>query len=86
MLTKNLPKNKLALTLFFRMILDGLAALRFLFLGKFQHFAAVFNAHISFYSSFVTVYKQRDRYQRLDFFKVQSIVWRYFVNGKKKFG
>lgn len=86
MLTKNLPKNKLAVTLFVRMILDGLAALRFLFLGKFQHFAAVFNAHISFYSSFVTVYKQRDCYQRLDFFKVQSIVWRYFVNGKKKFG
>ena len=41
MLVKNLPKNKFIQVLFIRMILDGIAAFKFLFQGKLKHFLAV---------------------------------------------
>jgi len=41
MLTKNLPKEKLFKILLIRMVLDGIAGLRFLFKGKFTHLFAV---------------------------------------------
>ncbi len=46
MLHKNLASSKLFYILFIKMILDGIAALRFLILNGPPHFMAVFNAHI----------------------------------------
>jgi GT2 family glycosyltransferase len=51
MLQKHLPTNKLVPIIFSRMLLDGLAALNFLRIGKWQHLVAIFNAHMSFYFS-----------------------------------
>ncbi len=59
MLHKNLPRNKLYTTFLTRMILDGVAALKFLFGGEFSHFSAVFKAHMSFYASLSKFRKKR---------------------------
>jgi GT2 family glycosyltransferase len=49
MLYKNLPDNKLHWTLFIRKILDGVAALTFIFTGKTVNAKAVCKAHIDYY-------------------------------------
>ena len=59
MLYKNLPTNKLFLTIFIRLILDGLSALAYLVKGKFGFFKAVLRAHTDFWGSFKRLRKQR---------------------------
>lgn len=90
-LTKNAPKNLLFL-IFIRLILDGIASLKFLTEFKFTHIWAVLRAHGSFYSSLPKLLKKR-RVLRLDiskesvpkYYQMESIVWRYFINNKRKF-
>ncbi len=45
--------------LMYRMILDGVAAARFLIRGEFGHFKSVFNAHMMMYKRLGTLLKQR---------------------------
>ncbi|WP_367752873.1 glycosyltransferase family 2 protein [Flavobacterium sp. WC2430] len=85
MLTKNLPKEKLYSILFYRMLLDGIAAIQFIFKGKFSHFTAVLKAHLSFYSLFSNTYRKRDDFQPKKYYTTQSIVYTYFVNNGKVF-
>ena len=85
-ITKNLPKRKLFPILFIRLVLDGIAAIRFLFQCKFAHFYAIFKAHISFYLKLKVVFAKRGRIpKRKKYFQTTSIVWSYFVCNKKKF-
>lgn len=49
-LYKNLPRKNMLSIVFMRMILDGLAAFRFLFGGEPRSFRAVLKAHMEFYS------------------------------------
>ncbi len=42
-----------------RMILDGIAAIRFLIKGEFKNFSSVFNAHVAMYNRFPTLLRQR---------------------------
>lgn len=49
-LYKNLPKGTLFRILFLRLILDGVAAFKFLMGGEVKHFGAVFKAHMHFYT------------------------------------
>ena len=58
-LTKNLPNGLLYLGLFQRMMLDGLAALRFLLQGEARHFKAVWQAHMDFYQGFGGMKRKR---------------------------
>ncbi|MFT5714141.1 MAG: GT2 family glycosyltransferase [Flavobacterium sp.] len=85
MLTKNLPKEKLYLVLFSRMLLDGIAGIQFIFKGNFSHFVAVLKAHGSFYSLYSTTYKKRKSIQLKTYYKVKSIVCKYYLNGGKVF-
>lgn len=85
MLLKNLPSNLLFPILFIRMILDGIAAIRFLTQGKFKHFLAVLKAHFSFYSLIFKFYKKRANFQKNNYFKVNSIVYNYFIKKKLLF-
>jgi GT2 family glycosyltransferase len=86
MLTKNLPKEKLYRILFFRMILDGIAGIQFVFKGKFAHCNAILKAHFSFYRLFSINYKKRDSNQTKKYYQLKSIVYQYFVNNGKVFG
>ncbi|WP_310557597.1 glycosyltransferase family 2 protein [Flavobacterium sp.] len=85
MMLKNLPKSILIQTLLIRMLLDGVAAFRFLFQGKISHFFAVGKAHLYLYMSFFNFLKKRDSHQSKKYYKIKSIVYRYFINNGKVF-
>jgi GT2 family glycosyltransferase len=79
MLTKNLPKEYLFQVLFIRMILDGIAGIRFLFQGKFAHFSAIIKAHFYFYHLLSINYKKRGKTKLKTYYKVKSIVYSYYI-------
>ena len=49
LLHKNLPSRLRGRIIIFRMLLDGISAIRFLFQGAFKDFWAVFRAHMAYY-------------------------------------
>lgn len=86
LLLKNLKASDLFLIIFSRMVLDGLAAFKFLFEGKFNHFFAVFRAHLSFYSNIVKIYKKRGKDHYLTkYYEHSSVVYAHYIEGKNKF-
>ena len=85
MLTKNLPKNQLFTILFMRLCLDGLAGIQFILKGKFKHFWAIIEAHFTFYHLVFQFYKKRNTTQKSNYYKINSIVYRYFIKNGKVF-
>jgi GT2 family glycosyltransferase len=84
-LTKN-DSGDLFFILFSRMVLDGLAAAKFLSELKFSHILAILKAHFGFYANLPRLLKQRKQLQQSKkYFKTKSIVWLYYVNKKKLF-
>ncbi len=89
MLLKNLPEKNLFSTLFIRMVLDGLAALHLVSKGKFWGIGVVLQAHFYLYANFSTLWAKRKAEQAKVMqphhpeIKQQSVVWSYFVKGKK---
>lgn len=85
-LVKNVPSNKIPLVIFVRLILDGLAAFKFLFELKFRHFTAVFNAHLSFYHYLPRMLKKRQKIPKTPgYFSRISVVWSHYLKGITKF-
>ena len=85
MLTKNLPKSSLLSVIFFRLILDGIAAVKFISAGKFLHSVAILKAHFSFYALFIKYYKKRRSQQSKKYFKTKSIIFEYYLKNGKVF-
>ncbi|MGR7813887.1 glycosyltransferase [Lacinutrix undariae] len=84
-LVKNAHGN-IFLLVFTRLLLDGLAGLKFLSELKFAHFIAIIKAHFSFYSKLPSVLKQRKTLtQKGNYYKTTSIVWQYFVKKRRQF-
>jgi GT2 family glycosyltransferase len=79
MLTKNLPHNTLFQVLIIRMLLDGVAGVKYVFGGQFAHCWAIIRAHFSFYGLFLRNYKKREKNQVEKYFKTKSIVYSYYV-------
>jgi GT2 family glycosyltransferase len=79
MLTKNLPKKVLFRVLFIRMVLDGIAGIKFLLEGQPKHLVAVLKAHFSFYQMFAKNYNKRGTYQESKYYYTKSIVLSYFI-------
>ena len=85
-LVKNLPSHHLIPVIFGRMILDGIAAFKFLFSGRFDHFSAVFNAHLNFYKQWPALVRKRKIIpKRLGYFSKNSVVCTHYLNGIKIF-
>lgn len=85
-ITKNLPRKKAFPIIFMRLVLDGIAALRFIFQLKFNHCLAILRAHISFYGNFRKMYKKREKANFiLKYHTTTSIVWSHFVHQIKNF-
>jgi len=79
-LTKN-AKGNIAPKIFVRLILDGVASVKFLFEFKFKHIIAILKAHISFYSHLKHLLKQRKQTKnKIKYYQRKSIVIDYFVN------
>lgn len=85
MLTKNLPQKKLFPILFTRMLLDGIAGLRFLFKGQFHHFYAILKAHHQFYKQFLKFYRKRKPYNYNNYYTISSIIVRFFITKEKTY-
>lgn len=84
-LTKN-ASGVIIFLLFSRLVLDGLASIKFLFSFKFGHIMAILKAHFSFYINLPRLLKQRKQLpQTKSYYKITSIVWLYYVNKKKLF-
>ncbi len=85
-ITKNLPRKKALFIIFMRLLLDGIAALRFIFQFKFSHCIAILRAHLSFYANFRKLYKKREKANFiLNYYSTTSIVWSHFVHQVKNF-
>ncbi|MHB1147557.1 MAG: glycosyltransferase family 2 protein [Lutibacter sp.] len=85
-LVKNLPGNKLISVILARLILDAFAGIKFLAELKPMHFMAILNAHFSFYSHLSKMLKKRNKSPKTaNYYKVKSIVWQYFILGKKRY-
>jgi len=84
-LVKNSP-NPLPLV-FTRLVLDGIAGLRFLFKLQAPHFLAILKAHFSFYSHLNKLIKKRKTTPKKSdsYYTISSIVWEYFVKKRTKF-
>lgn len=87
LLIKNLPQSQLISIIIMRLILDHVAAYRWLFQGKVKDFLAVAKAHRHFIFKIKYWYKKRDHSSKMSYFNQlvlkKSIVFQYFI--KKKF-
>ena len=85
MLTKNLPNKVLFRVLFIRMLLDGIAGMKFLFEGQPKHTLAIVKAHFVFYHLFLNNYRKRTDFQLKKYYYTKNIVFNYFVNKQDYF-
>ncbi|MCH2193167.1 glycosyltransferase family 2 protein [Kordia sp.] len=85
LLVKNLPKGKLIPVIFLRLVLDGIAGIQFLVKFKFNHFFAILKAHFHFYGRLLKIVKKREKVQQKKYFDQKSIVYSYFIKGKKQY-
>ncbi|MGB7393897.1 MAG: glycosyltransferase family 2 protein [Pricia sp.] len=85
-ITKNLPRRKALAIIWFRLVLDGVAALRFILQFKFNHCVAIIRAHLSFYRQFHKMYYKREKANfTMKYYLTKSVVWEHFVKGVNKF-
>jgi hypothetical protein len=85
-LLKNLPTSKLVPVIFTRLILDGIAGVKFLFELRPIHTLAIIRAHFSFYYYMPKMLSKRKKtIKNNHYYKIRSVVWSYFVLGKKRF-
>lgn len=84
-LTKNANGNLFALIVV-RLVIDGIAGIKFLIHFKASHTAAIIRAHFSFYRNFLILFKCRKKnIQKANYYHKTSIVWLYFVKNKESF-
>ena len=80
-ITKNLPRKKAFSIILVRLLLDGIAALRFIFQFKIDHCNAILRANLSFYRQFGKMYRKREKANFiLKYYITKSIVWSHFVH------
>ena len=86
LLLKNVSTKRLLGILLIRLILDGLAALKFLMEGKPSHLVSILKAHISFYLNFNTFIKKGKKLSKTGkYYSIFSVVWQYFILKRKHF-
>ncbi|MBS9773575.1 MAG: glycosyltransferase family 2 protein [Tenacibaculum sp.] len=83
---KNTPSKTLIFVILTRLILDGIAGIKFIIELKPIHFWSILKAHFSFYKNLPKFVKKRKKLQQKSgYYKHKSIVWQYFILGKKMF-
>ena len=83
---KNIPKKLLLFVLISRLILDGIAGIKFILELRPIHTLAILKAHLSFYKNFFKFLEKRKKLNKNQKYKLfNSIVWQHFILGRKKF-
>lgn len=87
MLWKNLPGSQRMWIIGVRLVLDGVAGIRFLTEGHFKDCLAVARAHFSFYGRILSGKTKRTIINKTKHATIyqKSLVWQHFALGKKKF-
>ncbi|CAL67281.1 glycosyltransferase family 2 protein [Christiangramia forsetii] len=86
LLLKNVESSWLFYVLFIRMLLDGIAAFKFIFEGKLNHFFAILKAHASFYRHYGKIRKKRPKeFIFRKYYLISSVVYSHFILKKNKF-
>ncbi|MDZ7714848.1 MAG: glycosyltransferase family 2 protein [Balneolaceae bacterium] len=92
MLWKNYESGSLIWRFLLRLKLDGIAACKELVSGNTKNFGAIFKAHIHFYKSWRKTHVKRKKlqdsrtvYSNPKTMFQDSVVWQFFVSGKKTF-
>lgn len=85
-LVKNVPEQWFLFVIFSRLVLDGIAGIKFILQLKPIHTLAILKAHLSFYSNLVKFLGKRKQLGKRNEHNLHtSVVWQYFVLGRKKF-
>jgi GT2 family glycosyltransferase len=86
MMFKNTPLHLVLPLIFFRLCLDGISGVKYLFDGKIPHIWSIVKAHFVFYSWIPYLIKNRSKSFR-GFSKLYagSVVWEYFIKKKKTY-
>tara|TARA_B100000795_G_scaffold158919_1_gene119419 strand:- start:3122 stop:4120 length:999 start_codon:yes stop_codon:yes gene_type:complete len=83
---KNIPNKYLLFVIFSRLLLDGIAGIKFLIEFRPIHTLAIIKAHFSFYKNFFKFLKKRKKLiNKIDYGLHTSIVWQYFILFRRKF-
>ncbi|MEO9570277.1 MAG: glycosyltransferase family 2 protein [Polaribacter sp.] len=83
---KNVPKKWFLFVIFSRLVLDGIAGIKFMIELRPIHTWAIVKAHFSFYKNFFKFLKKRKKLsKKQDYYQHTGIVWQHFALGRKKF-
>ena len=86
MLTKNLPLNSLLYVLLIRIILDMISIIRFFIIGRIDLSISIIKAHLSYFNKANKILRNREKsLKKENYYRIRSIVYNYFILGKKKF-
>lgn len=87
MMYKNLPDSRIFPVFTARLVLDGIAAVKFLFDGGFKDFFAVIRAHLSFYRVYPQLKKERKLagHRKVHHMYQKNIVVDHYLRRKNKF-
>ncbi|MFC2109226.1 glycosyltransferase family 2 protein [Bacteroidota bacterium] len=83
-LVKNLPKRKVFILVFIRLVLDAVAGLRFTLQGRPIHMVAIIKSHISFYKQLNKMISKRTNHNKGKYYSTFSIVWSHFILNIRK--
>lgn len=86
-IAKNVPKRFVFIVIFLRLILDGVAGLKFILELRPIHTWAIIRAHLSFYWHLRKMMSKRRAlsFKQKNYFYCFSIVWEHFILRKKRF-
>jgi len=86
-LVKNVPTKRYLGLIFKRLVLDGVAGVKFFFEGKPLHTFAIIKAHFSFYANFIKMLTKRRQLlpKKVGYYTTKSILNEYYIKGEKKF-
>ncbi len=85
-LYKNEYKSKVYRKIFFRLVLDGVAAIKFIFEGNWKHALSILKAHNSFYKLVGKIpHKGQTTYKTHDNIYKGLIISEYYLKKNKKF-
>ena len=83
---KNVPKKWFLFVILSRLLLDGIAGIKFIIELRPIHTWAIIKAHYSFYKNLNKFLKKREKLLKKEDYNLHtSIVWQYFVLGRKNF-
>jgi GT2 family glycosyltransferase len=87
MLYKNLPSSKLFGVIILRLLLDGVAGVKFMLQGDFKDTIAVIKAHFAFYGNLLACKLKRTQFNNNSPSTIypKSILWAYFIKGIRNY-